>query len=96
MVPPPCSCRKGMTARAAFQAVLRLLHLEALARLLFFQGRQLRADRLPARLGLLRALRELEVLDFQRVARLALREIGGRAPAVGVCRSPGWCSRVER
>src|SRR5262249_52746099 len=57
---------------ARLQRVLRFLHLEALAALLLVELRQLLADRLAALLRLLRALRELEVLDFQLVVLLAL------------------------
>src|SRR5207244_10969132 len=59
--------------RSGLQRVLRFLHLEALAALLLVDRRQLLADRLAPPFGLLRALHELEVFDFEVVAFLAAR-----------------------
>src|SRR5262249_51255226 len=57
--------------RSGFERVLRFLHLEALALLLLLDRGQLGTNRPTALLRLLRALRELQGLDFEVVALLA-------------------------
>ncbi len=69
--------------RAGFQRVLRFLHSEALAAFFLLDRGELGADRLAPLLRLLRALRELEVLDLEVVAFLAAaREVFALRPRI--------------
>ena len=62
-------------------ALLRLLHLELLLRFLFLDRGEFLADGAAARFGLLRALRELEVLDLALVVFLAhARDFAAQPP----------------
>ena len=82
--------------RARLERVLRLLHLEALASLFLVDLGELGADRLAAPFGLLRALRELEVLDLHRVVLLARGpRFLAQAPRLVLGRAQALLQRVQ-